>query len=105
MKEKRFKLIKNNTSNRILNNDKLDANSTQGALIHTLVNQLKYDVYARKIMVEFIKKKEYKSYKDYKNLEPAEKKKVDKALEGYLESFMEDVDVLEASVENVNDIS
>ena len=35
-------------SNRILNNDKLDANSTQGTLIFTLVNQLKYDVCARK---------------------------------------------------------
>ena len=56
-------------------------------------------------MVKFIKKKEYRSYKEYKNLKPAEKKKVDKALEGYLESFMEDVDTLEASIENVNDIS
>lgn len=92
-------------SNRILNNDKLDANSTQGALIYTLVNQLKYDVYARKIMVEFIKKKEYRNYKDYINLKPAEKKKVDEVFIGYIESFMEDIDELQASIENVNDIS
>lgn len=92
-------------SNRILNNDKLDVNSTQRSMIHTFVNALKYDVCARKIMVEFIKKKEYRNYKDYKNLEPAERKKVDKAFDGYLESFMEDVDTLEASIENVNDIS
>ena len=50
------------------------------------------------------KKKEFKNYEEYIKLKPAEKKKVDEVFDGYIESFMEDIDELQASIENVNDI-
>ena len=91
--ESEFNII----SNKIINKENIDTS--------TIAGEFKYDVCARKIMVEFIKKKEFKNYEEYINLTLAEKKKVDEVFNGYIESFMEDVDVLEASIENVNDIS
>lgn len=91
-------------SNRVINKEKIDYNSDTGQLINLFVNTFKYDVCARKIIVEFINKKEYRNYEEYKKLEPTEKKKVDKVFDGYLETFTENIDILEASIENVNDI-
>ena len=91
-------------SNKIFSNEKIDINSKAGSLIYTFVTAFKYDLCARKIIVEFIKKKEYRNYDEYKELKQVEKKQVDKVFDGYLESFLDDVDNLEASIENINDI-
>ena len=99
--ESEFNII----SNKIINKENIDTSTIAGELINKFIYAFKYDVCARKIMVEFIKKKEFKNYEEYINLTLAEKKKVDEVFNGYIESFMEDVDVLEASIENVNDIS
>lgn len=98
--ESEFNII----SNKIINKENIDTSTIAGELINKFVDAFKYDVCARKIMVEFIKKKEFKSYEEYINLTLAEKKKVDEVFKGYIESFMEDIDELEASIENVNDI-
>jgi len=98
--ESEFNII----SNKIINKENIDTSTIAGELINKFIDAFKYDVCARKIMVEFIKKKEFKSYEEYINLTPAEKKKVDEVFEGYIESFMEDIDELQASIENVNDI-
>lgn len=98
--ESEFNII----SNKIINKENIDTSTIAGELINKFIDAFKYDVCARKIMVEFIKKKEFKNYKEYINLTPAEKKKVDEVFKGYIESFMEDIDELEASIENVNDI-
>ena len=99
--ENEFNII----SNKIINKENIDTSTIAGELINKFVDAFKYDVCARKIIVEFIKKKEFKNYEEYKKLELSEKKKVDEVFEGYLESFMEDIDNLEANIENVNDIS
>lgn len=98
--ESEFNII----SNKIINKENIDTSTIAGELINKFIDAFKYDVCARKIMVKFIKKKEFKNYKEYINLTPAEKKKVDEVFKGYIESFMEDIDELEASIENVNDI-
>jgi len=98
--ESEFNII----SNKIINKENIDTSTIAGELINKFIDAFKYDVCARKIMVEFIKKKEFKNYEEYINLTPAEKKKVDEVFEGYIESFMEDIDELQASIENVNDI-
>lgn len=98
--ESEFNII----SNKIINKENIDTSTIAGELINKFIDAFKYDVCARKIMVEFIKKKEFKNYKEYINLTLAEKKKVDEVFNGYIESFMEDIDTLEASIENVNDI-
>ena len=98
--ESEFNII----SNKIINKENIDTSTIAGELINKFIDAFKYDVCARKIMVEFIKKKEFESYEEYINLTPAEKKKVDEVFEGYIESFMEDIDSLESNIENVNDI-
>ena len=98
--ESEFNII----SNKIINKENIDTSTIAGELINKFIDAFKYDVCARKIMVEFIKKKEFKNYKEYINLTPAEKKKVDEVFKGYIESFMENIDELQASIENVNNI-
>lgn len=94
--EHEFEIISNN----IFNKEEIDQNSDAFSLTNVITTNMKYDVCARKIITEFLKKKKYKSYDDYKKLNKEEKKEVDKVFEEYLKFYEEDVDKLECTLEN-----
>lgn len=70
-------------------------------LIDKISDGLKYDLFARKTIMEYIKNKEYINLEKYKTLKPTEKKKIDEIFKGYLEDYRESVKEIETILKNV----
>lgn len=85
-------------SNKIPSN--LDSNTTM-MLADVIGDGLKYDLFARKTVMEYIKNKEYMNLEKYKALEQAEKNKIDRVFKGYLEDYRESVKEIEGILKNI----
>lgn len=70
-------------------------------LINKIGNELKYNLFARKMIIEFLKHKEYMKLEEYKRLEQAERKKVDEVLKSYLDDYNESIKEIENILKNI----
>lgn len=70
-------------------------------LIDKIGNELKYNLFARKMIIEFLKQKEYMKLEEYKKLVQTEKKKVNEVLKSYLEDYNESIKEIENILKNV----
>ena len=75
--------------------------NTSMMVMDAMGDGLKYDLFARKTVMEYIKNKEYMNLEKYKALEQTEKNKIDRVFKGYLEDYRESVKEIEGILKNI----
>ncbi len=85
-------------TNKIPNN--IDSNPAM-MVMDAMDDGLKYDLFARKTIMDYIKNKEYMNLEKYKVLEQTEKNKINSVFKGYLEDYRESVKEIEGILKNI----